>query len=179
MAAVDGDDILVYTTLIRWSRGRGGKRGGCGSCRRDRVWCYKRNLQRLFCPEQKQFSQKHPVISHLTILSAYTICKPSQPLTLYYSPITKELLLILAYFPLLGSVCVCVCVCWCNEIEYSNIAHGTNYDVAMYRKAVKQASLHSSFPLVFNVVHPGYPDTYNRIMCVQPWTLTYISINCG
>lgn len=63
--------------------------------------------QCVFLPKAELFSRKHPVIWHLTILSAHTICKPSQPLTLYYSPITKELLLILAFFPLLGCVCVC------------------------------------------------------------------------
>lgn len=54
---------------------------------------------------------KHPVILHLKSLSAHTICNPLHPLTLCYSLITEELLLILAHFLLLGYIQLCVLVC--------------------------------------------------------------------
>lgn len=98
-------------------------------------------------------------------LSGHTICQHFRPLALYYSPVTKELLLGLALSLLLGRAGLFVC--WCiNQIVYSNIALGENYRAATYRKSVKRDGWLSSFPTLLMSTHPGCSGTSNVIMCV-------------
>lgn len=100
-------------------------------------------------------------------LSGRTICERFRPLALYYSPVTKELLLVLALtlLPLLGRAALFVC--WCiNQIVYSSIALGENYRAATYRKSVKRDGWLSSFPTLLMSTCTGCSETSNVIMCV-------------
>jgi len=109
----------------------------------------------------EQHLVRHPVILHLKSLSPHTICNPLHPLTLCYSPITKELLFILAHFLLLGSIQLCVLVCkvfqYClgKELKCSNM-----------QKSCETSSLtHSFFPLTFNFTLLDSPETFNNFIC--------------
>lgn len=64
-----------------------------------------------FSAQSRTFSQRHPVVYHLTTLSMRTICDLLHPCAMHYSSISKELLFIFPYFLLLLCVGLHVHMC--------------------------------------------------------------------